>query len=57
MLCLTRKLTESIIIGEHDKEIEIQVISIQRGRVVLGITAPKSVLVLRKELRDEKREG
>lgn len=47
MLILTRKIGQSIIIGEN---VEVKIISIEEGKVKLGITAPKEVTVLRKEL-------
>ncbi len=50
MLILSRKEDESIQIGE---DIEIKVVQTARGFVKIGIEAPKSVLVLRKELLDE----
>lgn len=50
MLILSRKEDDSIQIGE---DIEIKVVQTARGFVKIGIEAPKSVLVLRKELLDE----
>lgn len=50
MLILSRKEDESIQIGE---DIEIKVVQTAKGFVKIGIEAPKSVLVLRKELLDE----
>lgn len=47
MLILTRKLNESVII---DDKIEITVISIDEGKVKLGISAPKEIAVHRKEV-------
>jgi len=47
MLILTRKLNESVII---DDKIEITVISIDEGKVRLGISAPKEIAVHRKEV-------
>lgn len=49
MLILTRKLDESLIIGDN---IEIKVIKIEDGKVRLGISAPKSIDVHRKEIYD-----
>ncbi len=48
MLILQRKAGESVLIGE---EIEISVLSVEAGRVRLAIQAPKSVPILRSELR------
>ena len=50
MLILSRKEEESIRIGE---DIEIKVVQTAKGYVKLGIEAPKSILVLRKELIDD----
>ncbi|MCA8999640.1 MAG: carbon storage regulator CsrA [Planctomycetaceae bacterium] len=47
MLVLTRKAEEAIIIGES---IEVRVLSVQGGRVRLGITCPKEVPVRREEI-------
>jgi carbon storage regulator len=54
MLVLTRRLEESILIGD---DIEIRIVQVRgsgdQAVVRLGITAPKNVTVLRKEVRDE----
>lgn len=50
MLVLTRKLDERIIIAGN---IEITVVSIDRGKVRLGITAPREIPVFRSELLDK----
>ena len=47
MLALSRKMNESIMIG-HD--IEITVLEIKGEQVKLGINAPKSVPLYRKEI-------
>ncbi|MDR1067251.1 MAG: carbon storage regulator CsrA [Clostridiales bacterium] len=47
MLALTRKKGESVIIGD---DIEIMVTSIRGEQVKLGIVAPASVSIYRKEL-------
>ncbi len=54
MLILDRKLGESIVIGGN---IHVKVLSIQRNRVKLGITAPESVVILREELLERDRQG
>ncbi len=48
MLILQRKAGESVFIGE---EIEVSVLSVDAGRVRLAIQAPKSVAILRSELK------
>ncbi len=47
MLVLSRHREESIMIGEN---VEIKVISIRRNEIQLGITAPKSISVFRREV-------
>ncbi|WP_026580996.1 carbon storage regulator CsrA [Bacillus sp. J33] len=47
MLVLTRRLKESIMIGDN---IEISVLSIEGDQVKLGISAPKNVDIHRKEI-------
>lgn len=55
MLVLTRKKDEKIIIGQ---DIEITVVGIENDRVQIGITAPKKIEILRKELlEDVKKEN
>ena len=49
MLILMRREEESIMIGDG---IEIMVTKIQGGQVHLGITAPRDVQILRKEMLD-----
>ncbi|HWI52431.1 MAG TPA: carbon storage regulator [Symbiobacteriaceae bacterium] len=54
MLVLTRRLEESILIGD---DIEIRIVQVRgsgdQAVVRVGITAPKHVTVLRKEVHDE----
>ncbi len=47
MLALARKINESIIINDN---IEITVLEIKGDQIKLGIDAPKSVPVYRKEI-------
>ncbi|MEC5422856.1 carbon storage regulator CsrA [Virgibacillus sp. C22-A2] len=47
MLVLTRKLNEAIQIGE---DIEIKVLGIEGDQIKLGIDAPKSIDIYRKEI-------
>ncbi|SHJ66550.1 carbon storage regulator CsrA [Paramaledivibacter caminithermalis] len=49
MLILTRKLNESLMIGDN---IEIKVIKIEEGKVRIGISAPKNIDIHRKEVYD-----
>jgi len=49
MLVLSRKLTESIHIGDS---IVVTVLEIRGNKVRIGIDAPKEILVLRSELQD-----
>lgn len=50
MLVLSRKSNQSIMIGE---DIEVVVIEAKDGIVKIGINAPRSVKVYRKEVFDE----
>ncbi len=50
MLVLARKRDQSIIIGD---QIEIVVVDISRDQVKLGVSAPRSVSVHRKEVYEE----
>jgi carbon storage regulator len=47
MLVLTRKINESVMIGD---DVEITVCDVGRHQVRLGIQAPKNVAVWRKEI-------
>lgn len=49
MLILTRRLNETIIIEDY---IEISIVDIKGDQVKVGINAPKSVKVFRKEVYD-----
>ncbi len=48
MLILTRKLGESITIGER---VQIKVLSIKGGQVRLGVEAPREVKINREEIQ------
>lgn len=47
MLALTRKIQESIIIGN---EIEVKILEVNGDQVKLGIDAPKAIPIHRKEI-------
>ena len=49
MLVLSRQKDESIMIGD---EVEITIVDVRGNKVRLGITAPKSVAVHRREVYD-----
>lgn len=49
MLVLTRKLGEVIMIGD---DIRIEVLSIDRNKIRLGVAAPKDIAVYRREIYD-----
>lgn len=48
MLILQRKEGESLLIGD---DVEITVLSVESGRARLAIQAPRSVTILRSELK------
>ena len=54
MLILTRKLGESIVIGDNMK---VTITDIKNGQIKLGITAPKDVTVNREEVVKEIKGG
>jgi len=47
MLALSRKINESIIVGN---DIEITVLEVKGDQVKIGISAPKSIPIYRKEI-------
>jgi len=49
MLVLTRKVNESIVIGDN---IEVTIVDVSGKKVRLGINAPKDVAVHRREVYD-----
>lgn len=49
MLVLSRQKDESIIIGD---DVEITIVDVRGDKVRLGITAPRSISVHRKEIYD-----
>ena len=53
MLVLTRKIDESIMIGNH---ISVSILGIKGNQVKLGITAPKDVSVNRTEVYENIRK-
>lgn len=54
MLILTRKIGQSLIIGD---DVEIKIVSIDGDNIKIGISAPKNVTVMRKELLEVKDEN
>lgn len=49
MLVLTREAGESVLIGEN---VVVTILSVQRGQVRVGITAPREVEILRDEVAE-----
>lgn len=47
MLALSRKVNESIIIGN---EVELTILEVKGDQVKIGINAPKSIPIYRKEI-------
>lgn len=50
MLTLSRSVGQRIIIGTGERAIVVTVTQIERGKVGIGIQAPKDVVILREEL-------
>ena len=53
MLALARKLNQSIVIGNN---IEITLLEIKGDQIKVGINAPKSVTIYRKEIYEQIQE-
>ncbi|MEX2242733.1 MAG: carbon storage regulator CsrA [Fimbriimonadaceae bacterium] len=53
MLVLTRKVNQSIVIGD---DIEVVVLEVRGEQIRLGIKAPRDVVVHRKEIYDQIQE-
>ncbi|GAA0223595.1 carbon storage regulator CsrA [Metaclostridioides mangenotii] len=53
MLVISRKKDETILLGD---DIEITVVSVDNNTVKLGISAPKDVSILRKEVYEKVKE-
>ncbi|MBS5786976.1 MAG: carbon storage regulator CsrA [Clostridioides difficile] len=53
MLVISRKTEETILLGD---DIEIKVISVENNTVKLGISAPKDISILRKEVYEKIKE-
>lgn len=56
MLVLSRKLGEKIVIGA-DREIVLTVVHIDKGKIRLGIEAPRNIDIMREELLPKPKEG
>jgi carbon storage regulator len=52
MLVIRRRAGESLFLGE---DVEVEILEIGASQVKIGIRAPKSVTVLRKEVRETER--
>ena len=50
MLILTRRVDESLLIGE---DIEVVVLEVRGGQVRLGVRAPENMKILREELVED----
>ena len=57
MLVISRKKNEALIIKGRDGDIRIVLIEGERGKVRLGIEAPKGYIILREELIAEIRDS
>ncbi|HHV10449.1 MAG TPA: carbon storage regulator CsrA [Clostridiales bacterium] len=54
MLALSRKMNESIMIGN---DIEITILEVKGDQVKIGISAPKTVSIYRKEIYQQIKES
>lgn len=57
MLVLSRKNNQSILIRGKEGEIRVVVVESEKGRIRLGIEAPKGYLILREEVVTEVRQA
>lgn len=53
-MILSRKLSQSIVIGDGVNQIRVVIYGIDRDRVKIGVDAPRETLVLRDELTRRK---
>ena len=51
MLVLTRKIGDTIMIGDGDESIEVVILSIDRNKVRVGVKAPQDVPIHRDDAR------
>lgn len=56
-MLLARKVMQTIVIGEGQNRVEVVVHRMRGGTVSIGITAPRSVKVLRGELQERGKEA
>lgn len=54
MLVLTRRKGESVLIGD---KVEITIVEIQGDKIKIGVSAPKKIEVLRKELVSQAKDA
>ena len=54
MLILTRRLTETVVIGDS---VTVTVLDIKGSRVRIGVNAPRDVVVQREEIFQKTRTG
>ncbi len=53
MLVIARKRGQSIILRQDGKaDINLHIVSVDRGVIRVGVDAPKDVVILRDEIRD-----
>lgn len=52
MLVLSRQKDESIMIGDGDDKVEVVIVDVRGDKVRLGINAPRTTPVHRKEIYD-----
>jgi carbon storage regulator len=57
LLVLSRKNNQSILIRGREGEIRVVVVESEKGKIRLGIEAPKGYLILREEVVTEIRQA
>lgn len=52
MLILTRRVGETLVVGEGNDQVKVTVMGVKGNQVRIGVDAPKSISVHREEIYD-----
>lgn len=52
MLILTRRISESIIIGDGESKSVVTILGVKKNQIRIGIEAPRTISVHREEIYD-----
>lgn len=56
MLILTRRVGETLVIGQGDQQITVIILGINGGQVRIGTKAPPETVILREELIEREQD-